>query len=113
MSEVHAIIGLQTLTHLDEVLEWKEKVYNYYKEHLPGIFQKIPYQSNYNTIGFLNEENLKIPSHIEYRKYYDPIFEQELYPNTDYVFSKIICLPSYYNCPYEQIVEDIKEANEL
>jgi dTDP-4-amino-4,6-dideoxygalactose transaminase len=110
MSEVHAVIGLTTLLHLEEVLEWKRTVYEYYKKHIPGLFQKIPYNSNYNTIGFINTEGLTIPEHIEYRQYYEPLKKGLV--NTDYVYKNIICLPSFYNCDYKQIVSDILEANE-
>ena len=113
MSEVHALIGLYTLKHLSEILEWKKRVYHYYKSYIPGVFQKVPHDSNFNTIGFLNIENLKIPDHITKKQYYEPIFEMELLPNSFEVYKKMVCLPSYFGAPYVQIVEDIKEANEL
>ena len=88
-------------------------VYEYYKKHIPGQFQKIPYNSTYNTIGFLNICNLKIPKHIEIKQYYEPIHLPQKNTITEYVYNNIICLPSYYNCPYKQIVEDIKEENDF
>lgn len=114
-SEVHAIIGLQTLKHLDEVLAWKKKVYNYYSKNIPGQFQKIPIESNYNTIGFLNTEHLIIPEKIETRQYYENQWEDggKSFPNAWYVYKNIVCLPSYYGVDYKQIVEDINEANEI
>ena len=112
MSEIHALIGLATLEHLDDIRLWKEKVYNYYKSHIPGQFQEIPISSNYNTIGFLNTENLEIPKHIETKQYYEPVFDMELMPNAFEVYKHMICLPSYYNCPYVDIVDDILELNE-
>ncbi len=109
MTESNAIIGLQTLTHLDEVLEWKKKVYEYYKENIEGQFQEIPKNSNYNTIGFLNTESLIIPEHIETRQYYKPI---AYVPdsNAQKVYDQIICLPSWYGVDYEQIVEEVKDV---
>jgi len=112
MSEVHALIGLKTLEHLGEILEWKEEVYHYYKYYIPGQFQEIPIHSNYNTIGFLNTEKLEIPKHIETKQYYEPVFDMELMPNAFEVYKQMVCLPSYYECPYVQIVEDILELNE-
>lgn len=113
MSEVHALVGLYTLRHISEIIAWKKRVYHYYKSYIPGVFQEIPHDSNFNTIGFLNIENLKIPDHIKTKQYYEPIFQVDLLPNAFEVFSKMVCLPSYYDCSYVQIVEDIKEANEL
>lgn len=117
MSEVHAVIGLATLEYLDYILQWKETVYHYYKYNLLGLFQEIPNNSNYNTIGFLNIEGLKIPKHITTKQYYEPIRES-VFPNSkksnaENIYEKIVCLPSYYDCPYKQIVEDILELNGL
>lgn len=111
MSEIHAIIGFHTLQYLDEVLEWKRKVFKYYEEHIPGVFQEVPIESNYNTIGFLNSLNLIIPEEIEIKQYYEPI--KKGFPYSDYVYSKMVVLPSYYGCPYLKIVERIKEVNDL
>ena len=113
MSEVHALIGLKTLEHLPTILEWKEKVHHYYKSYIPGQFQKIPLNSNYNTIGFLNIEKLEIPKHIETKQYYEPVFDMELMPNAFEVYKQMVCLPSYYDCPYVDIVDDILELNGL
>ncbi len=112
MSEIHAIIGLQTLRHLGEVKAWKKEVYEYYKKKLEPFgckFQEIPYNSNYNTIAFLNTEGLVIPEHIETRKYYEPLHKG--LKNTDYVYKNIIAIPSYFNCDYRKIVRCINEAN--
>jgi dTDP-4-amino-4,6-dideoxygalactose transaminase len=112
MSEVHAIIGLQTLLYLDRIKEWKAKVYNYYKKNIPySQFQEVHSNSSYNTIGFLNLDNLRIPDHISYKQYYEPIHRG--LKNTEYVYEKIVCLPSYFNCPYSKVVTDILEANDL
>lgn len=113
MSEVHALIGLATLHHLDEVLQWKETVYHYYKSYIPGVFQEIPIDSNFNTIGFLNTEKLKIPEHIETKQYYEPVFQIDLLPNAYEVYEQMVCLPSYYTCPFTDIVDSILELNKL
>lgn len=113
MSEVHALIGIATLHHLNKVLQWKEMVYHYYKSYIPGQFQVIPISSNYNTIGFLNTENLTIPEHITTKQYYEPVFQIDLLPNAYEVYKQMVCLPSYYQCPYVDIVDDILELNNL
>jgi dTDP-4-amino-4,6-dideoxygalactose transaminase len=108
MSEPNADYGIMTLNSLDTILEWKRSLYNYYKKHLPGIFQEIPHNSNYNTIGMLTD--LVMPPHIEFKKYYEPL-DLSL-PNTKYVYNKIVCLPSWYGVDYEKITNDILEYNE-
>lgn len=113
MSEVHAIIGLKTLEYLEDILRWKRKVYRYYKRHIPGGFQEIPHNSNYNTIGFLNTEKLEIPDHISTKQYYQPVYQIDSLPNAYDVFMNIVCLPSYYGCPFVYIVEEILELNDL
>ena len=108
MSEPNAYRGIDTFRCLDEILEQKKTIYNYYKRNLVGIFQQVPYSSNYNTIGMLTD--LKIPAHIECRKYYEPL--DFSLPNTKFVYNKIVCLPSWYGVDYEQITEDINLYNE-
>jgi dTDP-4-amino-4,6-dideoxygalactose transaminase len=112
MSEVHAAIGLQTLFYLERIKRWKKMVYIYYKSLIPGEFQQIDYDSNYNTIGFLNYHDLKIPDFIETRQYYVPLSNYN-FKNTQDVYSKMICLPSYYNCDYKKITKSILELNEI
>lgn len=113
MSEVHAIIGLQTLPYIDDVMARKEAIYKYYKKHLPGQFQEIKNTSSYNTIGFLNVNNLIIPPWVETRQYYEPLLRVDLLPNSYRVYMKMVCLPSYYIVDYRKVVRDILEVNEL
>jgi len=108
MSELNALWGLKTLERLDDVLKWKSECRKYYEKNLPGQFQKIPIDSNHATIGFLTD--MEMPSGIEFKKYYEPL-EKGL-KNTDYVYRRIICLPSYYGVDYEKVVELILNKNE-
>ena len=111
MSEIHALIGCVYLNHLDEILEWKKKVRMYYEKNINGQFQEIPNNSTHNTISFLNYENLQIPEHIEIKRYYEPIWDNGIENNSKKIYENIICLPSYYNCPYKEITESILELN--
>ncbi len=106
MSELNALWGLETLKRLNDVLEWKLECRNYYEDNLPGQFQKIPIDSNHATIGFLTD--LKMSSEIEFKRYYKPL-EKGL-ENTDYVYERIVCLPSYYGVDYKKITETILNA---
>lgn len=110
MSEVHAIIGLETLKHLDKIKQWKENTYKYYKANIPGQFQEIEYDSSYNTIGFLNTHGLEIPEWITTKQYYEPIHRG--LKNTEEVYSKMVCLPSYYGCNRHEIVNGILDLND-
>jgi dTDP-4-amino-4,6-dideoxygalactose transaminase len=107
MSEINAIWGASTLSRLDEMLEWKRECRKYYEKNLPGEFQKIPIDSNHATIGFLTD--MIMPPGIEFKKYYVPL-EFGL-PNTNYVYGKIICLPSWFGVDYELVTEKILNFN--
>lgn len=109
MSEIHSVFGNTYLNHIEEISMWKKEVYDYYRKHLDGIFQKTADSHNRNTIGMLT--SLKIPAHIETRKYYQPIQRSKDLPNTEVIYNSIVCLPSWYGCPYKQIVNDICEFN--
>lgn len=112
MPEINAITALQTMHYKEEILEWKQKVYRGYQNALPGHFQSVPHDSNFNTIGFLNEKDLKMPDHIDFRRYYEPALSSRDLPNTKHVYENIICLPSYFKCDYGQIIRDIWSVNE-
>lgn len=112
MTEINAILALQTLKYKEEIIYWKRKVKSYYFSTLPGKFQMMEFDSNWNTIGFLNTNKLKMPDHIDFRQYYKPVIESRDLPNTKYVYDNIICLPSYFGCDYKKIVEDIWRVNE-
>lgn len=111
MSEIHAIFGIQNLRYLSKIIDWKAQLYKTYKRHIPGQFQKIETTSSFNTIGFLNTENLKIPKAIETRQYYIPL--EKGHENSDFVYRNIVCLPSYYQAPIDEIIRRIKELNNL
>lgn len=111
MSEIHAIFGNQYLNHIEEISMWKKDVYDYYRKHLDGIFQKTADYSNHNTIGMLT--SLKIPEHIETRKYYQPLYESNDLQNTNSIYNSIVCLPSWYGLDYKKIVKDICDFNKL
>lgn len=113
MSEIHAIFGLAYMKHIDEVMKFKKQVFDYYSKNLKGTFQKTDRHSNHNTIGMLTD--LKIPDCIETKKYYEPMSESRigLLENTRLVYDTIVCLPSYFDCPYEQIVEIINNFNRV
>lgn len=114
MSEIHAIIALENLEHIDEIKKNKSEVVEYYKNHLPFKFQKIPENTNYSVVGCLCEnkkqrDNIieKLNGKIEFRKYYEPLAVGTALVNTSYVYDHILCLPSYYGVDYKKVVEEI------
>jgi dTDP-4-amino-4,6-dideoxygalactose transaminase len=109
LSEIHAIFGNAYLKHLKEVMLWKLKCNTLYRAAKIGIMQVCACDYNMNTIGVLNAK-LKIPPSIETRKYYEPLIHG--LKNTDLVYNRITCLPSWYNCPVDEVIKRIKEANE-
>lgn len=111
MSEIHAIFGNVFLSHIDEVIKFKKKVFDYYSSNLKGQFQRTAKGTNHNTIGMLTD--LKIPDCIEIKKYYEPLGEgiKGSLINTKKVYDRMVCLPSYFDCPYERVVELINDFN--
>ncbi len=109
LSEFHAIYGNACLKHLKEVMIWKLKCNTMYRAAKLGVMQVPACDYNMNTIGVLNSK-LKIPPSIETKKYYVPLVHG--LQNTDSVYQHIVCLPSYFNAPVEEIIKRIKEANE-
>jgi len=112
MSELHAIVGITTLKYINEIRNKKKEIYNAYSNSIPGKFQYIEKSSNYNTIGFLNTDNLKIPPSIQTKQYYFPL-KKEQCPNSWDVYSKMVCLPSWYDVDYSLIIEKILEYNNI
>ena len=112
MSEVHAKFALEGLKMLPKFRAWKKKVFWYYKSHIEGEvqWQEKLLDHTYNTIGFVSEK-IDVPwREIQYKQYYEPLVKH-IYPNTEYIYKYIKCLPSYYGVDYKKIVELINEYN--
>jgi dTDP-4-amino-4,6-dideoxygalactose transaminase len=107
MSEFSAAVGLTYLNKLSEVQEERRKIWQYYNKNLPFEHQEVPFSHSLSVYGILVPEREKliekIKDKMEYRVYYEPL-ERGL-KNTEWLFDKILCIPSYAGCPYKQIVE--------
>jgi len=107
MSELSAAVGLAYLSKLSEVQEERRKIWQYYNKHLPFEHQEVPFSHSLSVYGILVSEREelieKIKGKMEYRVYYEPL-ERGLI-NTEWLFERILCIPSYAGCPYKQIVE--------
>jgi dTDP-4-amino-4,6-dideoxygalactose transaminase len=124
MPEANAIVALEGIKHIGELLDWKKDTYNFYKQRLPFIFQDCTGGSNHQVIGMLldthdQQEKLRQMQDIEMRFYYEPLhkrsatFEAGQLPNTMSVYERIVCLPSWMGVDREYIVKRIKETLEV
>lgn len=107
MSEFQATVGLTYLQKLPEIQKERRKIWQYYNKHLPFEHQEVPFSHSQSVYGILVSEREKliekIKDKMEYRVYYEPL-ERGL-KNTEWLFERILCIPSYAGCPYKQIVE--------
>jgi len=127
LSEPHAIIALENLKKLPEILEWKKGTYDYYKSHFPS-FQFQQGESNHQVIGMLVDTKKQrdglydyaISQGLEVKAYYKPTHLQTSgydwagkLPITEDIASRIIVLPSWLNCPREEVVNIIKDGVDI
>lgn len=139
MSEIHALIGLDSLTNINSDLQKKKELVAIYQKELndlPGIsFQKVEKNTESSYFFFsividpiicrINRDQLAeylLKEGIQTRKYFFfPVHKQTAYkeynhtylPTTDKVASRILCLPTHVNLTIEDIYficEKIKKA---
>jgi dTDP-4-amino-4,6-dideoxygalactose transaminase len=108
MSEIHAVIGQVYLGKLGQTLTRRVEIWNYYRRRLPFTPQKVKVNTSYSVYGMLVEpgerEKLieRIKDKMETKIYYEPL--KSGLPNTDWVFSRILCIPSFPNCNESEVV---------
>ncbi len=141
MSEIHALIGLDSLTNINSDLQKKKELAAIYQKELnglPGIsFQKVEKNTESSYFFFsiiidpiicgFNRDQLAeylLKEGIQTRKYFFfPVHKQTAYkeynpidlPITDKIASRILCLPSHVNLTIKDIYficEKIKKALE-
>lgn len=107
MSEFNVAVGLAYLRKMSDIQEQRRKIWHYYNNHLPYPHQEIPHNHSLSVYGILVSERAKLIERIkdkmEFRVYYEPLTRG--LANTDWVYSQILCIPSYAGCPYKEIVE--------
>jgi dTDP-4-amino-4,6-dideoxygalactose transaminase len=118
MPEASAIIGLRGLRHLTELLDDKKSCFEYYKKQFPECqFQEG--EGNHAVIGMLFDSREirdkvlnALKDEIEFKTYYEPLhlLNKNSAPMkaTEDVYSRILCLPSWYKCPKEVIANKIR-----
>ncbi|MBI4234990.1 DegT/DnrJ/EryC1/StrS family aminotransferase [Candidatus Peregrinibacteria bacterium] len=134
MSELQAILGLESLKLLDKSLQKRFKIIDYFKKvinSLDGIsYQKIAPSSKSvykdfaiiiddKKTGFTRNELLAEfkKNNIQSKVYFDPplhkknvyaAYKSLILPNTDYVSSHILSLPLYSHMPLSEVKRVIK-----
>ena len=122
MGEINAFIAKKSIKYYDEVYDsLKKDMIQIYTDNLEFDFvkQKIETATNYSTFCICMENssirNLSLcemeKNNIETKVYYDPIVSG--LSNTDYVYSRIIALPTHSNLTKEMQMEIIKILNEV
>jgi len=108
MSEIQAVIGQVYLGKLGQSLARRAEIWNYYRRKLPYKPQKIKVATSYSVYGMLLEPRErrklieKIKDKMEYKIYYEPLKDGLI--NTDLVYSRILCIPSYPDVNESEVV---------
>jgi len=111
MTELQAVLGQIYLGKLGTVLTRRRKIWDYYRRRLPYKPQKIAKSTSYSVYGMLVEpherEKLvkRIEGKMEYKIYYEPIHTDLKLKNTEYVYHRILCIPSYADVNEEKVVK--------
>ena len=103
MLEINAVILKRSISNYEDNYNKKIDCINLYRKNLTLRYteQRIDSNSNYSVFPIILEENAVRDSiikafekeGIEYKAYYQPLVEG--LPNTDWLFSHILCLPAY------------------
>lgn len=120
MSEANAIIALENIKNLDEMLAWKKETFEMYKSGLPQLQFQVG-DGNHQVIGALFPtqalrdkvvETLK--DDIEFKVYYKPLHlrnkESPPMPVTEDVYSRILCLPSWKGVERSFVIDAITDV---
>ena len=131
MNELQALMGLQCLKKIDELLDYRQKVYQAYEEvfaDCPNV-KLIPYSQNKAYVPVLFKDfstrervyvELKEKCNVFSRRYFYPLltdFAPYAYgkgtcPVAEDLASRVLTLPTYYGLPLEDvkaIAENVKE----
>lgn len=131
MNELQALMGLECLKKIDELLDYRKKIYEAYAEVLTDCpyVKLLPHSQNkaYVPVFFKDFETrervyaeLKEKCNVFTRRYFYPLltdFAPYVYakgtcPIAEDLASRVLTLPTYYGLPFEDvksIAEDVKE----
>ena len=127
MNELQALMGLECLKKIDELLEYRQKIYAAYEECFAGCeeVKLIPHSLNraYVPVLFKDYETrervyaeLKNRCNVYSRRYFYPLlteFAPYVYgkgacPVAEDIASRVLTLPTYFGLP----IEDVKAITE-
>ena len=122
MNELQALMGLQCLKKIDELLDYRQKIYDAYAEAFAGCgeVKLIPHSQNkaYVPVLFKDFETrervyteLKERCNVFSRRYFYPLltdFAPYVYgkgacPVAEDLASRVLTLPTYYGLPIEDV----------
>ena len=131
MNELQALMGLECLKKIDELLEYRQKIYDAYAEGFADCdkVKLVPYSQNkaYVPVLFKDFEtrervyaDLKDKCNVFSRRYFYPILTdfapyacaKGTCPIAEDLASRVLTLPTYYGLRFEdikKIAENVKE----
>ena len=131
MNELQALMGLECLKKIDDLLDYRQKIYKAYAEGFAGCdgVKLVPYSQNKAYVPVLFKDfatrervyaELKEKCNVFSRRYFYPLltdFAPYAYgkgscPVAEDLASRVLTLPTYYGLPLEDvkaIAEDVRE----
>ena len=122
MNELQALMGLECLKKIDELLDYRQKIYDAYEECFAGCeeVKLIPHSQNNAYVPVLFKDfatrervysELKEKCNVFSRRYFYPLltdFAPYIYakgtcPNAEDVSARVLTLPTYYGLPLEDV----------
>ena len=131
MNELQALMGLECLKKMGELLDYRQKIYRAYEEVFADCLgvKIVPYSQNKAYIPVLFKDfatrervysELKEKCNVYSRRYFYPLltdFAPYVYgrgscPVAEDIASRVLTLPTYYGLPLEDVLaiaENVKE----
>ena len=122
MNELQALMGLECLRKIDELLDWRQKVYEAYKESFSGSsgIRLLETSLNKAYIPVLFKDlatrervysELKEKCNVYSRRYFYPLltdfapytYAKGTCPIAENLASRVLTLPTYYGLPLEDV----------
>ena len=132
MNELQALMGLECLKKIGELLEYRQKIYDAYAEVFAGCdeVKLVPHSQNKAYVPVLFKdfatrervyEELKKKCNVFSRRYFYPLltdfapytYAKGTCPVAETLASRVLTLPTYYGLPIEDvkvIAENVKEV---
>lgn len=131
MNELQALMGLACLKKIDELLDYRKKIYSVYEESFASCdgVKLVPHSQNKAYVPLLFKDyetrervykNLQEKCNVFSRRYFYPlltdfapyIYGRHTCPIAEDIASRVLTLPTYYGLALDavkEIAEDVKE----